>query len=81
MTCIDRFETQVYYAEAIKRFLTIDRRAKPTHCDWVAVRRMSADRIKIQRYRGQSFIGVVRVLRRYSMSERWNPRTIQAYSD
>lgn len=69
------FETQVYYAKRIRRFLRIDRHAMPTLGDLVAVERLAPDKIRVQRYRGQSYIGVVRVLELYKMSS-WEPRTI-----
>lgn len=72
----DSFETQVYYAKRIGRFLRIDRLAKPTLGDLVAVEQLAADKIRVQRYRGQAYIGVVRVLELYKMSS-WEPRTIQ----
>jgi hypothetical protein len=70
-----RFETQVYFAKAIDRFLRIDKHANPAPGDLVAVKRLAAGKIKVQRYYGQQNLGVVRVLERYKISS-WESRTV-----
>lgn len=60
----DRFETQVFYAGAIRKFLMIDRYAKPRSRNWVAVN-LTAEKVCIERFRGQRHFGVVQILKRF----------------
>jgi hypothetical protein len=69
------FETRVYYAKAIRRFLRIDSYADPAPGDLVAVKRLAAGKVKVQRYYGQKHLGVVRVLERYNISS-WESRSV-----
>lgn len=75
----DGFETQVYCAEEIRLYITIDQHAIPIIGDLVAVARLAADKLKVQRYRGQSNLGVVRVLKDYTRSKTGTARTINVH--
>ena len=68
-------ETQVYYAKAIRSFLRFDHHANATPGDLVAVKRLSAGKIKVQKYYGQKHLGVVRVLEPYKISA-WESRSV-----
>lgn len=74
------FETRVFYIETMNLFLTIDYQAKPKPDSWVMVKRLTEDEIFIEPYRGQRFIGVVRVLEHYRLPrpDQWNPRLTKA---
>jgi hypothetical protein len=61
----DRYETQIYYVEALKLFHTVDYRATPSAKSLVVVRRLDDGRIAIGPFRGRPFIGVVRPLHDY----------------
>ena len=65
----DRFVAQIYYAKAIQRFLLIDRHIRPMRRHWVAVKRISAGKIAIERFRGQKYLGVVRLLNLYQVAQ------------
>jgi hypothetical protein len=79
----DRFERQVYYIEAIDLFLVINYHATPTGKSWVAVERLNAMEITVEPFRGQPFIGVVRILKPYQLklSEHWNSRPLKICPD
>jgi hypothetical protein len=71
----DRFRTLVYHVEESDLFITVDYDAKPAPGDWIVVRRQDSN-ITIALYRGQGWLGVVRVLEFYQLqqSEQWAPR-------
>jgi hypothetical protein len=77
------FETQVFHVQATDTFLTIDYHTEPTPNSWVMIKRLSAIEILIEPFHGQSYLGVVRVLREYRppRSERQNPALIQVRPD
>jgi len=81
------FETQVYFIETVDLFHIIDRHATPTADSWVVVRNPLDDKeLIVERFHGQSFVGVVRVLEFYPLteSEQWAPRITPSrfkYSD
>lgn len=77
------FETQVYYAAEIDRFLTVRWSASANPKDWVVVGSYTTGEIVIQRYHNQAHMGVISVLESYQMPGlgRWNPETVRAYSD
>lgn len=62
----DTFQTAVYFAAAIGRFLIVDYDAKAKPGCYVAVTRDDAGRISVQRYKGQPHFGVVRMLETYA---------------
>ena len=64
----DHFEGQIYYIETMDLFHLIDRNAKPNMNDLVAVERLPTRQIVIERYRGQPFFGVVRVLKQCQLT-------------
>lgn len=64
----DCFETQVYYAKAIDSFAVIDPAAIPRLGRWVAVKQLTAEKIAVERFRGQRYLGVVRILKRFQLS-------------
>lgn len=65
------FQTQVYYVETMDMFITADSNscARPTSDGWVVTRYMSAEEILIERYHGQPYVGVVRILQCYPLTE------------
>jgi len=71
----DRFERQVYYLEAMDLFHLLDKFGEPSPNCLVAVDRLPTGQLVIERYKGQRYIGVVRVLKQYQLplSERQIP--------
>lgn len=65
----DSFETQVYYVDSLDLFHTIDFYAKPSMGVWVVVRRFDSSGLAIQRFHGQPFIGVAKVLHFYQLAQ------------
>lgn len=65
----DRFETQVYMAEGTGCFVSIDYSVKPSTRDWVVIPDSNPCGLAITPFRGQSFIGVVRVLHFYQLTQ------------
>jgi hypothetical protein len=63
----DRYETELYYIGALKMnlFHRVDYRATPCAHSWVVVKRLDTGQLVIERFRGQSYIGVVRCLSDY----------------
>jgi hypothetical protein len=79
----DRFEGQVYRIETMDLFHTLDYHAAPSEESWVAVERLPNGKLIIERFWGQPYIGVVRVLNFYRIrrSVQWNPKMISASPD
>ena len=73
----DRYETQLYYIGALKLFHTVDYRAKPGAQSWVVVERLDNGQLVLERFRGQSFIGVVRPLHDYFAQPAWRAQSRQ----
>lgn len=65
----NRFVSRIYYAKAIQRFLLIDRHTRPLRRHWVVVKRISAGKIAIERFRGQNYLGVARILNTYQAAQ------------
>lgn len=61
----DHYETQLYYIGALKMFHRVDYRATPGAQSWVVVERLDNGQLVLERFRGQSFFGVVRPLHDY----------------
>ena len=64
----DRYQTQVYYAKAIRRFAILDSQARPRPRSWVAVKYLTAGRIAVERFHGQRHFGVVRLLKVFRLT-------------
>ena len=67
----DRHEALIYYIADLNLFHRVDYRAKPCSHSWVAVERLDDGTLVIERFRGQSFIGVVRPLKDYFAEASW----------
>src|SRR5262245_5674781 len=78
MKAMDSFLTQVYYAETTGEILVILRNRKPTRESWVMLERLAAGEITIERYHGQSYVGVVRWLRFYRLTQSEQERPARA---
>lgn len=76
----DRFEGLIYRIETMDLFHTLDYHATPSAESWVAVERLPNGKLIIERFWGQPYIGVVRVLNFYRLirSVQWNPKMIPA---
>ncbi len=67
----DRHETLIYYIAELNLFHRVDYRAKPCAHSWVVVQRLDDGQLVLERFRGQSFIGVVRPLNDYFAQPAW----------
>jgi hypothetical protein len=67
----DRYETMLYYIEALNLFHRVDYRAKPCAHSWVVVERLDNGQLVLEQFRGQSYIGVVRPLNDYFAQPAW----------
>jgi len=63
------FQTQVYYCETMDLFIAVDCHARPTPNGWVVVKHVAPGEIVIERYHGQSHVGVVRLLQFYPLTQ------------
>ena len=61
----DFYKGQVFYIELLNKFHVIDFDGVPKQGSWVVTERISNKEVSIERYRGQKYLGVVRVLKSY----------------
>lgn len=62
-----RFEKPIFYVESLNLFHTVDYQARPTVGSWVVVRRLAAEELIIEQFRGQPYLGVVQLLQFYQL--------------
>jgi len=68
---LDCHRGRVYFIQLLELFHIINYDTEPGQAQWVVVEQLSNDEVIIEKYRGQSYIGVVQVLKPYE----WRART------
>ncbi len=77
----DRYETLLYHIEALNLFHTVDYHATPCAHSWVVVESLDNGQLVLERFRDQSYIGVVRPLHDYFAQPMWRDQERQRLAE